>query len=143
MDRNDVYAWRTYFTNVGAEADIGEVVLLAQAMTGSTEIVPFPGFDDITDFQSAFLLAGWDVGDWTLAGRVEGFATQNHHPGAGVFFSEHGNALTGAVSWKPERWLRLTAEMLHVYSFRQQRTVVGQNPAETENQFQLSLRLIY
>jgi hypothetical protein len=143
LDRNDTYAWRTEFTSVGLETGIGDVTILAQAMDGFTEIDPSPSIHNGTDFQSAYLLAGWTIDDWTLAARAEVFATQNHHPGTGLRLSEHGDAFTAAAGWKPKRWLRLTAEIVRLESVRQQRIVVGLAPDEVETELQLSARLFF
>src|SRR5262249_12449421 len=62
LDRNEIYAWRTEFTSLGMETYFDDFTLMIQGMDGLTEIVPFPGFNDVTYFQSAFLLLGWDVG---------------------------------------------------------------------------------
>jgi hypothetical protein len=57
--------------------------------------------------------------------------------------SEHGHAMTLAANWLPTSYLRLTAELLHVNSFRVQRTVEGQSPRLIETQLQLNLRVYY
>ena len=120
------FAWRTEFTSLGVETYLGDVVILAQAMSGLTEIAPAPTFNSTTYFQSAYLLAGIYLGDWRLAARVDGFATQEHHPGSfGVNLSEHGSALALAATWNPERWLRVTAEVLYVASLRGERIAAG------------------
>ena len=143
MDRHEVYGWRTEFTSLGLETYLGPLTLLAQGMEGLTEIVPFAGFHNVTEFQSGYLLLGWDIGDWTVAGRGDLFATQNHHPGTGVLMSEHGHAATLSGTWRPERWVRLTAELMRVQGNRPQRAVVKLSPSSRETQFQLSARFIY
>jgi hypothetical protein len=52
------FGWHTKFTGIGLETGIGDVVLLARAMTGSTEIDPVANFRSITDFQAAYLSTG-------------------------------------------------------------------------------------
>jgi hypothetical protein len=134
-------AWRTDFWNVGASTQIGNVTLLAQALTGETLIVPSPFFFSDTVFQSAYLLAGWNISEeWRIAGRVDLFSNHEERPFAAGNMSEHGNALTAAVNYLPYDWLRLTAEAIRVESTRGQRTVEGLKPHAVENQIQLSAR---
>ncbi len=140
---NGVFAWRTQFTNLGLDTAIGDVTLLAQAMSGSTIIAPSATIRNIADFQSAYLLAGWDFADYTLAGRVDVFATQESHVSARLNNSEHGNALTVALTWHARRWLRLTGEALRVDSTRTQRLVVGLPAQASETQLQVSARLMF
>ena len=51
-----VFSWRTTFWSLGAEADVGDIVLLGQAMTGSTNIVPSPFFSSNRRFGGAAAL---------------------------------------------------------------------------------------
>jgi hypothetical protein len=112
------FAWRTHFTSLGLESDIGVVVLLSQAMFGQTTIAPAPNFTSTTDFQSAYLLAGYYFDDFRIAGRVDLFATQQHNTGNASSAGEHGHSLTLAGTWTPIHWLRLTAEVLRIDSYR-------------------------
>ncbi len=63
--------WATRFWSVGARTQIGPVTLIAQGMTGDTGIEAFPGRDFYTDFESAFLLASYDIDDWRLSLRED------------------------------------------------------------------------
>lgn len=141
--RGGEFAWRTEFNSLGAEADLGDVVLLAQAMSGWTEIAPTPSFNSVTDFQAGYLLAGYYFGDFRIAGRIDVFATQENHPGASPHLSERGHAFALSGAWTPVRWLRVSAEIINVVSFRAQRATVGLNPAANEVQLQLSTRLFF
>ena len=144
LARGGEFAWRTEFTSLGVETYLGDIVILAQAMSGLTEIAPVPTFNSTTNFQSAYLLAGTYLGDWRLAARIDGFATQEHHPGAfGVNLSEHGTALALAATWSPERWLRVTAEVLYVASLRGERAAVGLPARVNESQLQIATRLMF
>jgi hypothetical protein len=138
-----VFSWHTTFWSLGAEADVGDVVLLGQAMTGSTNIVPSPFFSSTTDFRAAYLLAGWNRGSVRPALRLDAFSTEelpSTHEG-GV--REHGNAVTFALNWRPREWLRVTGEALRVYSSRNQRLEEGISPRQTDNQVQLSARVLF
>ena len=134
-------AWRTDFWNVGVSTQIGNVTLLAQAMTGETLIVPSASFFSDTVFQSAYLLAGWNISEnWRAAARVDVFSNQEERPRPTGNLSEHGNALTFALNYLPYDWLRITAEAIRVDSRRGQRTAERLNPHAIENQIQLSAR---
>lgn len=135
-------AWETTFWSLGAQTRIGNVTLITQGMIGDTFIRPNPSFFSDTNYGSAFLLAGWELGeDWRLAARFDYFETnEKRPPNRGIPLSEHGNALTFAVNYLPNDWLRITGEVLRVDSTRTQRTITG-DPARTEEtQFQLNFR---
>jgi len=135
------FGWRTKFTSIGLETGIGDVVLLAQGMAGSTEIDPVPNFQSITDFQAAYLLAGYYFGNFRIAGRVDGFATHTQPGGNGP--TEHGGALTLSGCWNPVRWLRLSAELMHVESSSGQRIAAGLSPRASESQVQFVTRISF
>jgi hypothetical protein len=137
-------AWHTKFWSGGATTQIGNVVLIAQALTGSTAIHP-PGFTLLaTDFRAAFLLAGWQRRNWRYALRADLFSTSNNTGGAPPSGGEHGQALTAAISWKPYRWLRLTSELIHIDSWRPQRVLDDNGaPAVRETQVQMAARFSF
>jgi hypothetical protein len=137
------FGWRTKFTGLGAEVDIGDVVLLTQGMFGQTTIEPVEEFYSKTDFQSAYLLAGYSFGDYRLAGRVDVFATQLRNDPGSSGPGEHGYALTLAGSWSPLRWLRLTAEVLRIDSDRGQRAAAGLPTHAVDLQGQLVGRVLF
>ena len=141
--RHGQHGWRTKFTSAGLEVDLGDVVLLSQAMVGTTEVDPTPTFTSKTKFRSGYLLAGRYFGDVSAAVRGEVFDTHEQHPGTSPKVSEHGHAETLAVSWRPIRWLRLTAEALRVESYRLDRINAGLAPRAIENQLQLSARVFF
>jgi hypothetical protein len=132
LHSGDDFAWRTKFASLGGELDIGDVVLLSQAMAGRTTIAPAPMFSATTDFQAAYALAGYYFGDYRIAGRADLFATQLHNDPSGAAPGEHGYALTLAGTWEAKRWLHLTAEVLYVAS-----------PRAAQLQGQLVARLLY
>jgi hypothetical protein len=138
-----VLSWRTDFWSFGAEADVGDVVLLGQAMTGSTVIVPSPFFWTSTDFRAAYLLAGWNRGALRPAIRVDAFSTDQNPRDLDDRVREHGHAITVALNWRPREWIRVTGEALHVSSTRNQRLEEGIASEQTDDQLQLSLRLMF
>src|SRR6185312_6866061 len=91
----------------------------------------------MTNFQSAFLLASYDIGDWRVSARTEAFQTR--HPGSKMM-DEDGDAFTVALIWSAEDWLRLSAEALAVDSRRTERQVEGVAPQQSGLQFQLGAR---
>jgi hypothetical protein len=141
IEEYETYAWETQFWNIGFSTEIGPVTLLAQGMRGDTFFQPSETFWSDTWFESAYLLAGWNISeDWRIAGRAEVFSTNERRPGSGLPLSEHGHAFTAAINYLPNDWLRVTGEYVYVESFRRQRARGGLPPDATEQQFQLSLR---
>ncbi|HEY2068733.1 MAG TPA: hypothetical protein VGG48_04200 [Rhizomicrobium sp.] len=139
---DDYFAWRTKFWDAGFSGHLDEFTLLAQAVTGTTEISPSPTFSSITDFRSAYALLGWERDEWRVAVRADLFQTRAHNSfGASPATSEDGHALTAAVSWLPNDWLKLTGEVLAIVSTRGERIVIGLAPDQSETQFQLSARV--
>jgi hypothetical protein len=136
-------AWHTYFDSLGLDTAWQDFTILAQAMAGETVIKPSPTFSSTTRFQAAYLLIGRYFGAWNAALRGDLFGTQDHRPSFAPDLSEHGYAVTAAVGWQPQRWIKLTAEALYVNSFRTQRLQSGLAPEAGETQLQLSARFFY
>jgi hypothetical protein len=127
--------WDTRFWSVGARSAIGPLVLIAQAMRGSTTVAG-PGFVADTKFQSAFALASYDMDDWRFSLREDVFATRRDG-GTTNTWSEDGNATTGSISWSAYDWLRLTAEVIKMNSRRGEYVPagLGLNRGDTQVQF--------
>lgn len=135
------FGWRTRFWNVGASWNYGEFTVLSQALSGDTIIDPFAGFESVTDFDSAYLLIGWERDEWRIAVRGDWFRTHTDNTfGPSPELSENGKALTGAVSWLPRDWVRLTGEVLWINSRRDERIISGIEPRQSNVQLQLSAR---
>lgn len=139
------FGWHTQFWDFGAYHQIdGLVTLLSQAMSGSTEITPAPGFTMKTDFRAAYLLAGVDVDKWWFAGRADVFDTRTHNTfGSVPLLSEVGRAWTLAANYAPETWVRLSGEYLMVNSTRQQRVLDGDPAHVVEHQLQFAVRIFF
>jgi hypothetical protein len=134
-------AWETQFWNIGLSTELGPVTLMAQGMRGSTFFQPSQNFWSDTWFESAYLLAGWNINEsWRIAGRAEVFSANETRTGSGLRLSEYGHAFTAAINYLPNDWLRLTGEYIRVDSTRRQRTRGGLDPHAVEDQFQLSAR---
>jgi hypothetical protein len=139
--RKDVVAWRTDFWNIGFKTNIGQVTLLAQGLRGETYIKPSPYYWSDTYYESAYLLAGYNITeDWRIAGRGEVFSVNDTNMYESGEMSEHGHALTFAVNYLPYDWLRVSGEVIRVESTRNQRTIEGDPAHVVETQFQLSVR---
>ncbi len=141
---DDYFAWRTKFWDAGFSDHLGQFTIIAQGLTGSTQISPSPSFTSITDFDSAFALVGWENDHWRIAGRGDIFHTATRNSfGAAPATSENGTALTAAVSWLPNDWLKLTGELLSVTSTRGERSLEGLDPQQSETEFQLSAKFYW
>jgi hypothetical protein len=137
------FGWRTKFGSLGLETYLGDVVILSQAMAGSTDIQPFDNFHATTDFQSVYLLAGYYFDNFRIAGRVDLFATQLHTSFGPGGPGERGRAFTVSGSWTPVPWLRLATELLQVSSYNGQRMSLGSNPNANEMQIQFVSRIFF
>ncbi|MBA2590196.1 MAG: hypothetical protein H0U98_16410 [Alphaproteobacteria bacterium] len=134
-------AWDTRFWSVGARTNLRPVILIAQAMRGST-IVVGPGFVSNTKFQSAFGLASYDLGDFRFSLREDLFA--NRRAGAvNNIWSEDGDATTGAISWTGRESYRITAELIRMNSRRGEYVPAGLGRQRTDRQFQLDARYFF
>jgi hypothetical protein len=140
-DERKVFAWRTRYWSMGAQARVGDVVLIAQAMDGSTAFEPRAGLLLDTRFHAGSLLAAWDRGRWRPALRLDLFSLRQLPDTLADPLDEHGNAMTLALNWRPREFLRVTGELLRVDSRRDQRRLEGSSPRQVEVQSQLSLRL--
>ena len=134
--------WNTRFWSVGGRSDIGQVMLIAQAMRGQT-IVAGPTFYSDTKFQSAFLLASYDLDDWRFSAREDLFATRRAGARNAVW-DEDGDAFTAAVSWSRFAWLRVTAEVIALHSRRGEYVNAGMGAANRDDtQVQFSTRFFF
>jgi hypothetical protein len=137
------FGWRTKFWSLSGSTEIGPVVILAQAMVGSTAIEPSPGFVASTEFWAYYVLAGIERGDWRFAIRFDQFATSETAPSPPPRGDEHGVAATAAITWTPRKGIRLVGELLAIDYNRAQRALIGKPPHATEVQAQLALLLTF
>ena len=138
-----LFAWRTTFWSLGGSTDTGAVTWIAQAMDGNTIIAPDPRQPFATRFRAVFVLAGWNRGAWRPALRVDHFSTRSPVALPGLRAGEHGNAVTAALNWRPNDWLRFTGELLRIDSRRTQRTEFGLPAHAGITQLQLSARVFF
>ncbi len=135
------FNWHTQFWSLGYSTQFGPVVVLAQALAGSTTIAPTPTFVSTTDFWSYYVLAGIERGAWRYAVRFDQFGTRGHQPGTDLKSDERGIAGTAAVTWTPRKGLSIVAEVLTVDYNRPLRTTIGKPAHTTETQAQIALRV--
>lgn len=139
---HDIYAWRTRFTSAAWEKRGDSSVWLAQAIEGDTEIRPSPFFRTRTDFWAAHALWARATGTWRPAARVEWFGTRQW-PGFDPSGSEHGRAVTLALTWQPQAAWQATGELVALRSVRGDRVLLGQDEAQAETQVQLAWRWFF
>ena len=109
-------AWRTKFWNFGARTQFGPLMLIAQQLSGYTEIEG-PGFEADTKFQSGFLMASYDLQTWRFSVREDLFQTRRLEATNNIW-NEDGDATTGAISWSGLDGVRLMAEIIAMHSRR-------------------------
>jgi len=139
----EVYAWRTHFWNLGAERRLGEWALLAQAMHGHTLIEATPVLVLNTEFNAGYLMFAREEGDWRPALRVDLFHARQRPEELGALGSEHGNAITAALNWRPRENLRFPGEVLRIDSTRSQRELAGEAAQQVDMQVQLGMRVFF
>ncbi|HEV2816163.1 MAG TPA: hypothetical protein VGW40_02930 [Allosphingosinicella sp.] len=139
------WGWRTRFLNVGARIDLGaHTRLLAQALTGSTEMGLDPGEDEVwvdTRFRSAFVRLTHEIGPVALSGRLDLFETRQRGEYVYAEDDEDGWSLTGALDWRLTDQARVIVEGLHVESDRASRARLGVAPRQDQNVVQASMRI--
>ena len=141
-------AWDTRFYAYGFRTQIDSLVLIAQGLQGQTIVVVRPGLISDTKFQSAFLLASYDLTeagfeDWRASARMDVFQTR-HVAAAPHAMSEDGRAMTLSLSWQGTDWLRITGEGLLMHSRRGQYIAVGVPSGEIgQKLFQLDARIFF
>jgi hypothetical protein len=141
------YAWETKFWSFGARTAIGDLVLIAQQLTGYTSIAP-GGNEVVTKFQSAFLLASYDLEkfgleDWRASVRGDVFQTR-HIAATPSPLSEDGDAATFDLSWQGVDRLKITGEALLMHSRKGEYAQAGvPSGALGQNLFQLDAKLFF
>lgn len=139
-----LFAWRTWFWNLGAEQRFGEWALLGQAMHGTTTFSPVPGRIVLaTDFNAGYLMLAREHGAWRPAMRVDLFQARQTPQLRSPPLDEHGNAVTLALNWRPAERVRVTGEVLRIDSTRNQRSRAGLDARQVDTQVQLGVRLFF
>jgi hypothetical protein len=117
------------------------VTLIAQQLTGYTEL-DFAGGQDANKFQSGYLLASTDLDDWRFSLREDLFQTRRVNA-INNDFNEDGNATTGAISWNGTDGLRLTAEVIRMFSRRGEYATAGLGLGRVDTQVQFDARFFF
>ncbi len=134
-------AWGTKFWNFGARTQFGPLVLIAQQLSGYTEIAG-PGFEADTKFQSGFLLASYDMDAWRFSLREDLFQTRRVEA-TNNNWNEDGDATTGAISWLGLDGVRLTAEIIAMNSRRGEYVPAGLGYNRSDIQVQFASRFSF
>jgi hypothetical protein len=142
------WGWETRFWHVGTRLDLTENTrLLAQAMTGTTEMGPEDEFDRYwveTRFRAAYLRLSHDRGPLTFSARADLFDTSE----SGAWMEaederEEGWALAGDIAWRVSDKSRLLVEGLHISSERGARRRDGLDARQRQTVLQAALRLTF
>jgi hypothetical protein len=88
------------------------------------------------------VLASYDLGDWRVSAREEAFATRKV-AATNANLNEDGDAFTGAVSFAPRDWLRLTGELIALHARRGEYVTAGLPYSHSDTQFQFSSRFFF
>ena len=113
-------------------------------MDGDTAFEPVPDLYLDSRFSAGYLLAGWNPGGrWQPALRLDWFRIRQLPDWLAAPLSEHGNAQTIALNWRPDDRWRVSGELLRVDSARNQRRLEGASPRRVDVQLQLSLRRFF
>jgi hypothetical protein len=134
-------AWRTKFWNFGARTQFGPLVLIAQQLSGYTEIEG-PGFEADTKFQSGFLMASYDLQAWRFSVREDLFQTRRMEATNNIW-NEDGDATTGAISWSGLDGVRLMAEIIAMHSRRGEYVPAGLGYDRHDIQVQFDSRFFF
>lgn len=134
-------AWATKFWSFGARTQLGPVMLIAQQLSGYTEL-DFPGGENGIKFQSGFLLASTDLDDWRFSVREDLFQTRRVES-ANTNFNEDGDATTGAISWSGLDGLRLTTEIIQMHSRRGEYLPAGLGAGRDDTEVQFDARFFF
>jgi hypothetical protein len=134
-------AWRTKFWNFGARTQFGPLVLIAQQLSGYTEI-EVRGNESSTKFQSGFLLGSYDWNDWRFSLREDLFQTRRLNA-ANNNWNEDGNATTGAISYLGLDGVRLTGEIIAMTSRRGEYVPAGMPYHRNDVQVQFDSKFFF
>lgn len=139
-------SWGTSFTNLGLRAQPFEnLEILSQVMWGETLWVPLSGapipYVDDVGFQSAFILANWQLEDQSIATRIDLFETYDQNqPYSLISRPEDGWAITAAWQKDLSQNLGLILEAVYVDSTRASRVEDGIAASQAQTSLQASLR---
>lgn len=134
-------AWGTKFWDFGVRTQVGPVTLIAQQLSGYTELA-FASGENAAKFESGYLLASTDLDDWRFSVREDLFQTRRVGA-ANANFNEDGNATTGAVSWNGVDGLRLTTEIIRMASRRGEYLPAGLGYGRDDTQITFDARFFF
>jgi hypothetical protein len=134
-------AWRTKFWNFGARTQLGPLVVIAQQLSGYTE-VSVRGNDADTKFQAGFVMASYDMDNWRVSLREDLFQTRREEA-VNNNWDEDGNATTGAISYLGIDGVRLTSEIIAMNTRRGEYVPAGLGYNRHDIQVQFDSRFFF
>jgi len=136
------YAWATHFASLGAEAQLGRVRLVAEALTGETGMGLATGAHVDLRIRAAYALVTWSSRGDTLrlTARYDRFRNDDRDHVAEPN-GESGWAWTVAGFCAPRRWLRIGLEYLDLHGERPAAGFAGTERDAGARRAQAELRL--
>lgn len=143
VSRKMEWGWRTRFTDLGLEAELGPgTQLKAQALAGRTVMGFKMNGRRFVDnrFRSAFAMLVQKVGSFGIAVRGEAFDTRNKGSIADDEYDETGWSTMIAAK---REWGAVTGllELLHVSSRREDREIIGLSPRQRQSELEAEVRI--
>ena len=138
------YAWATRFASVGAEAQLGPLKLIAEALSGETGMGELDEAHVDLRIRAGYVLLTWaQPGErLRLTARYDRFRNEDQD-GVAEPNGESGWALTVAGFWAPRRWLRLGVEYLDLHGERPAAAFAGTELDAGARRAQAELRLLF
>ena len=136
------YSWATRFASLAAEAELGRLRLVAEAMVGDTGMGLASGPHVDLRFRAAYALASWaSRGEAVrLSARYDRFENEDRDSVAEPN-QESGWALTFAALGAPRPWLRVGIEYLELRGDRPAAAFAGAGKGADGRRAQVELRL--
>jgi hypothetical protein len=142
--RDKQWAWRTWFTNLGAQYQLTESTqILAQAMSGRTQMgFHTPRIWVDADYRAGYVLVSQNLGEKdAVTGRLDRFTVHDRTFTVNDNNDEDGWAAT--LAWKRtlNPHIALLVEAMQVESKRPSRSLEGLPAKQAQTSLQASLRL--
>ena len=136
------YAWETRFASFAAEAQLGPLKLIAEALSGETGMGELDEAHVDLRIRAGYVLLTWAEPSerLRLTARYDRFQNEDQD-GVAEPNGESGWALTVAGFWAPRRWLRLGVEYLDLHGERPAAAFAGTELDAGARRAQAELRL--
>lgn len=143
------YAWRTRYDLLGFElhrgdsSGAGTLSLLGEYLNGETGMGETLGPQVQVDFETAYLMASWQIRSWRLSVRFETFEVTDRDDTPSDDNNDDGEAWTFAAFWDARPDLRLGIEYLDLDSSRPPAALAGFDPDTDARSLLLELRYYF